>query len=148
MIALFLPAKIYAGVTVINDSTSQSTTDVKIENNGEVKTFHTEGNQSVNWTSDDGKSKVVINNDSNNNSDKATVNVNEGDKNNTGTTPQASPRAGKVSVNTPIPSLTPTPTPTPAVKKVDTVNTNFLEIFLERINGIFKNLFGSILKNK
>lgn len=52
-------------VIINNQSSGQSTTDVKIENNGAVNTFHTEGNQTVNWTSDDGKSSVKINSNNN-----------------------------------------------------------------------------------
>lgn len=50
-----------SSVMINNISSSQSTTDVKIETNGQVNTFHTEGNETVDWKSTDGKSTVKIN---------------------------------------------------------------------------------------
>jgi len=44
---------------------SKSTTDITIEVNGQKKTFHAEGDENVDWTSDDGKSSVKINNSPN-----------------------------------------------------------------------------------
>ncbi|CAN5169479.1 hypothetical protein BH09PAT1_BH09PAT1_0520 [soil metagenome] len=41
--------------------TGNSTTNIHIENNGEVKDFNTNGDESVDWKSSDGKSSVKIN---------------------------------------------------------------------------------------
>ncbi|MBI5044403.1 MAG: hypothetical protein HZC02_00575 [Candidatus Levybacteria bacterium] len=46
--------------TSSGDSTT-SESHVTIENNGEVKTFDVTGDESIDWTSDDGKSTVKIN---------------------------------------------------------------------------------------
>lgn len=54
-------------VTVNNSTSTSNNTStttqnhVRIETNGEVKSFDTTGDQSVDWTSDDGKSSVKIN---------------------------------------------------------------------------------------
>jgi len=76
VIILLFPAEILAADVSVNvssrvsqssnsvvfvQSSSQATTDVKIDNNGAVKTFHAEGNQNINWRSDDGKTQVRIN---------------------------------------------------------------------------------------
>ncbi len=63
---------------VSQQSSSTTKTDVTIDTNGTVKTFHSEGNETINWTSDDGKSHVNINSQgSNNNSNvKGTSTVN------------------------------------------------------------------------
>jgi hypothetical protein len=41
---------------------SQGTTDIKIESNGQVKEYHSSGNQDINVSSNDGKSSVSIQN--------------------------------------------------------------------------------------
>ncbi len=54
----------HVNVVSKTSSTNGNTTSsnhVTIENNGEVKSFDTEGDDSVDWTSDDGKSTVKIN---------------------------------------------------------------------------------------
>lgn len=53
-----------SNVTTSNVTTtnSNSRTTVHIENNGEVKDFDTNGDESVDWQSSDGKSSVKINN--------------------------------------------------------------------------------------
>ncbi len=48
--------------TTSQSSSVKSTTDVHIEINGETKDFHSDGNENVEWKSDDGKSSVKINN--------------------------------------------------------------------------------------
>lgn len=44
---------------------SESSTDVTIETNGQVKTFHAQGNQNINWQSDNGNNQIHVNNQSN-----------------------------------------------------------------------------------
>jgi hypothetical protein len=45
-----------------NSQNTNSKTDVKVETNGEVKEFHTQGDEDVNYQSDDGSVKVNVNN--------------------------------------------------------------------------------------
>lgn len=63
-VVLFLIAKhtTYAAnsVTVTNSGNGTSETHVKIETDGEVKSFDTTDGENVDWTSDDGKSTVKI----------------------------------------------------------------------------------------
>ena len=47
-----------------NTNSATSTTDVVIEVNGEKKEFHSDGNEDINWISEDGKSSVKINSNS------------------------------------------------------------------------------------
>lgn len=62
-------------VTIYNNVSSSSNTSINsytkttvhIENNGEVNDFKTEGNESVDWQSSDGKSHVKINTHNENN---------------------------------------------------------------------------------
>ncbi|MBI2611208.1 hypothetical protein HYW54_00490 [Candidatus Gottesmanbacteria bacterium] len=63
LVFLVFPLSVLAEsrVNVSTDINSSSTTDVTIEVNGEKKTFHAEGDEDINWTSDDGKSSVKIN---------------------------------------------------------------------------------------
>lgn len=48
----------------VNSTTqnANSKTDVRVETNGEVKEFHTQGDEDVNYQSDDGSVKVNVNN--------------------------------------------------------------------------------------
>jgi hypothetical protein len=48
-------------VTITNSGTGTSQTHVKIDTNGEVKSFDTTDGEEVDWTSDDGQSTVKIN---------------------------------------------------------------------------------------
>ena len=48
----------------VTTTNTNSRTTVHIENNGEVKDFDTNGDESVDWQSNDGKSSVKINNNS------------------------------------------------------------------------------------
>ncbi len=77
LISLLAPISIYAANTVttgdanvktqttniVEDGKTQSKTVINI--NGEERTFESDGNTDVNWTSPDGKSKVIINNKTN-----------------------------------------------------------------------------------
>lgn len=64
-IALLLVARhaAYAtnSVTITNSGNGTSETHVKIDTNGEVKSFDTTDGENVDWTSDDGQSTVKIN---------------------------------------------------------------------------------------
>lgn len=71
---------------VVNSNVNQSSTttnnvnshtQVHIENNGEVKDFNSDGNQSVNWQSSDGKSSVKINANGSNTPSNNSVSTNE-----------------------------------------------------------------------
>lgn len=65
-IALLLVARhsAYAtnSVTITNSGNGMSQTHVKIDTNGEVKSFDTTDGENVDWTSEDGQSTVKINN--------------------------------------------------------------------------------------
>lgn len=72
-LTLIMPTATYAATTSVSvqntvdstsnsESTSTSQSHVRIETNGEVKEFNTNGNETVDWKSDDGKSSVKINN--------------------------------------------------------------------------------------
>lgn len=55
-----------SGSSVNQVSTSGTNTDIRIESNGKVKTYHSSGSEDVNIKSDDGNSSVTINNSGNN----------------------------------------------------------------------------------
>lgn len=71
VVSLVFPTAIFASsevsVNVSNDTQSSSqtsgssTTEVIIEVNGEKKTFRANGDEDVEWKSEDGKSSVIIN---------------------------------------------------------------------------------------
>lgn len=73
VLALIMPTVTYAATSSVSiqntvdsssnsDTTTTSESNVRIETNGEVKEFNTTGDESVDWTSPDGKSSVKINN--------------------------------------------------------------------------------------
>lgn len=47
-----------------NSSNGSNQTDVRIEENGEVKSFSSSGDEDINWQSEDGSTKVEVNNKS------------------------------------------------------------------------------------
>ena len=77
LISLLTPISVYAANTVTTGDAKVSTKTTNIVEggksksktviniNGEEKTFESEGNENVDWTSPDGKSKVIINNKTN-----------------------------------------------------------------------------------
>lgn len=59
-----VPIRATVSVDVSNTQNANSKTDIRVETNGEVKEFHTQGDEDVNYQSDDGSVKVKVNNDS------------------------------------------------------------------------------------
>lgn len=58
-----------------NSDSSNSVSDVTIETNGDIKSFHAEGNQKIDWQSDDGKSQVHIETGNTSNNVKVDQNI-------------------------------------------------------------------------
>ncbi|OGG14744.1 hypothetical protein A2773_03970 [Candidatus Gottesmanbacteria bacterium RIFCSPHIGHO2_01_FULL_39_10] len=87
LISLLTPTTIYSANTVTTGDSNVSTKTTNIVEggktqsktviniNGEEKTFESDGNTDVDWTSPDGKSKVIINNKTNSTSTTTSENV-------------------------------------------------------------------------
>lgn len=65
-----------SSTNVIQNSSGTSKTTIRVETNGEVHEFEAEGDESINWTSDDGNSSVKVNNNSSSNSVSVTSSAN------------------------------------------------------------------------
>lgn len=128
-------------VNITHDTSSISTTDVTIDTNGEVKTFHSAG-ENINWQSPDGKSSVMINNQTDNNS----VNVS-----------QKSSSSSKISVKNEVNTTNPgeisrpvIPSPSPSPKslktKVKEESQNPLYSFTQKEFGRLNRLFTYFLR--
>lgn len=129
--------------TTTQQSSSSVTTDVRIETNGEVKEFHTEGNEDVDWTSDDGKSSVKINS---NTSSKS--NVSQDSDTSVNTNVNATVKgAGTVKVETNT-EASDSDSTKDISEKIEKEKENLFAVLkkeLESINNFFSNLFANIL---
>ncbi len=50
----------------INLNQTDNKTKIRLEQNGEVKTFETDGDENINWNSEDGTAKIEVNNSGSN----------------------------------------------------------------------------------
>lgn len=107
-----------------NSNTSNSInsqTHVTITTNGDTKTFETNGDESINWKSDDGKSQVSINN-------RSVRGV---------TTITPTPTPSSTLTGTPIPS--PTRKPASITQSKSTFFTDFFAKYFSWISNIFNH---------
>jgi hypothetical protein len=148
--SILIPNKImanassYSQINIINDinsstntgnNSSNSTTDIRIETNGEVKEYHGTGNQNVTLESGNNSVKVINKTDSNSQSSPESLS----NKNTPNVTPTLTPSL----------KSTLTPTPTPAINTLQNLikksGTNNLSDFIKYIQAeyfkIFKLLF-------
>ena len=123
-----------------NNSSVKSKTDIKITTNGETKEFHSDGTSDIDYTSEDGKTRVSVKNNSTSTGPTEKVN----DKKPAGTTQSPS-------------QSTPTPTAESTEEESSedievTDNRPFPSSVVERIksvlNGIASKMFNLFSPNK
>lgn len=119
-------------VKITTNGNTSSETHVRIETNGEVKSFDTKGDQDVDWTSEDGQSSVKIDSTTGNNTPTPTTSSRTQIKTNINVKQNSS------NDNNSDDKLTPTKTE----HKVTQTKSSF------SLSDLFKNLFDFIFGKK
>lgn len=147
VLGLAFPGMIVAknSVTIINNGSTNSKTDVSIETDGDKQEFHTEGDEDVDWTSADGKSSVKIdsnssNSTSNTNNSSANIHTNVNVTSNTGNNTRNKPTVPPKPTTPTEPTAPPKPTVSEEIEKRKESLIALLKEELNRIKSIFESI--------